>query len=135
MQGRSWVCMDLERNWNFGSFYINITIFIASIYTHIYTMLLISVSWMQTQYSYEIICIFIKLPENFLLTFLDVKSLMMVSISISFNNCFSMHNVVNPINLSCEELCDYIKLFYWSVLLYFIVVRSILSWWYGIVEI
>jgi len=38
-----------------------------------------------------------------------------------------MHNVVNPINLSCEELCDYIKLSYWSVLLYFIVVRSILS--------
>ena len=73
---------------------------------------------MQTQYSYEIICIFIKLPENFLLTFLDAKSLMMVSTSISFNNCFSMHNVVNPFNLSCEELCDYIKL---SIRLFFFI--------------
>ena len=48
---------------------------------------------MQKQYSYEIIYIHIKLPQKFLLTFLNAKSLMMVSISISTNNRFSMHNV------------------------------------------
>ena len=29
-----------------------------------------------------------------------------------------MHNVVNPFNLSCEELCDYIKL---SIRLFFFI--------------
>jgi len=53
---------------------------------------------MQKQYSYEIICIHIELPQNFLLTFLDAKTSMMVSISSS-NNCFSMINVSNPFNL------------------------------------
>ena len=53
---------------------------------------------MQKQYSCEIICIHIELPQNFLLTFLDAKTLMMVSISIS-NNRFSIINVYNPFNL------------------------------------
>jgi len=53
---------------------------------------------MQKQYSCEIICIHIELPQNFLLTFLDAKTLMMVSISIS-NNRFSIINVANSFNL------------------------------------
>ena len=48
---------------------------------------------MQKQYSYKIICIYIKLPQNFLLMFFNAKSSMMVSISISTNNHFSMHNI------------------------------------------
>jgi hypothetical protein len=42
------------------------------------------------------------LPRKFLLTLLDVKSLMMVSISIASNNFFSMHIVAKPFNLSCD---------------------------------
>jgi hypothetical protein len=42
------------------------------------------------------------LPQKILLTLLDVKSLMIVSILISSNNFFSMHIVAKPFNLSCD---------------------------------
>jgi len=42
---------------------------------------------MEKQYSYEIICIHIKLPQKFLLTFLDVKSSMMVSFFSRIRKC------------------------------------------------
>ena len=46
--------------------------------------------------------IHIKIPTKFLLTFLDAKSSVMMSISISSNKCFSMHNIINPFNLSYD---------------------------------
>jgi hypothetical protein len=42
------------------------------------------------------------LPQKFLLTLLDAKSLMIVSILISSNNFFSMLIVAKLFNLSCD---------------------------------